>query len=417
MKIIIAGLGFAGRALTNALVADGHKITVIDKNEKITAEIEDECRVSAVTGDISMPDTVMTAGAGECDLYIACCPYDEQSILSCLAARRAGAKNTAVILRTAKYINDIEYWRRLCDIDFMINPEYETALGLFRSVRIPAASGVASFANGKAFIAKFVLPENCQLSGKTLAEIRSSTKLSVLFCAVTRNSNVYIPDGAFQVKTGDTIYVTGPYPDLSAFMKVMGMPSDKIKNAYVTGNGDFTKMLLSMLKKGGINTDCDFDKADAVMAMSDDDRDNVIMSMYAKAHNSKKIITRMSGKLSDILPDLGFNSSVLSVEKTLIDMALAYVRALTQSKSSSVGTILRIADGGAEIVEFIAKAGFKGIGVPLMRLDIKKDVLIAGIVRSKELLFAGGASSIFEDDRVIVVNAGSPLRSLDEILK
>ena len=68
------------------------------------------------------------------------------------------------------------------------------------------------------------------------------------------------------------------------------------------------------------------------------------------------------------------------------------------------------------MVEFIAGEGFKHAGVPLMRLDIREGVLIAGIVRGKDLLYPNGSTAILDGDRVIIVSS-SPVTSLNGIIK
>ena len=139
--------------------------------------------------------------------------------------------------------------------------------------------------------------------------------------------------------------------------------------------------------------------------------------MYAKESGAKKIVTKLSkGPLSAMLPNMGYSSAVFSEEKTLSRIALSYVRALSETLSSAVGTVCKIADGGAEIVEFIAKPGFAHAGVPLMKLNLRRGLLLAGIVRGREVLYPNGMTSILEGDRVNIVSSGESVRSLDDIV-
>ena len=333
----------------------------------------------------------------------------------------------------------------------IFNPEYETAHEIFRAARIPAAVNVLSFAGGRAELAHVGVCGGAEIIGKTLAAIRISSKLSVLVCAVKRAGRVIIPDGRFVVEQDDEIYITGPHEDIFEFLKIIGMQNNKIKNVMITGGSNTAMFLASALEKTGvgvkliekdaqrckllesvlgktrvINAD-PFDGslltkqglagADSVMALSDRDEDNVILAMYAKESGAKKIVTKLSkGPLSAMLPNMGYSSAVFSEEKTLSRIALSYVRALSETLSSAVGTVCKIADGGAEIVEFIAKPGFAHAGVPLMKLNLRRGLLLAGIVRGREVLYPNGMTSILEGDRVIIVSSGESVRSLDDIV-
>ena len=451
MRIIIAGLGRTGRTLTRVMTEDGHAVTVIDTDRATVENVEKEYGVSGVIGNAAMSDILLSAGADKSDLFVAATSSDELNMLSCLSAKHIGVRNTAAVSHSPEFLSEMPYFSTICGIDMIFNPEYETAHEIYRAIRIPAAVNVLSFAGGRAELAHVGVCEGAEIIGKTLASIRMSSKLSVLVCAVKRGGKVIIPDGRFAVECGDEIYITGPHADLYSFLKMIGMPSDKIKNVMIIGGSNVALFLASTLENTGVsvklvekdNTRCKVLKsvlnktrvicadpfdgsllteqgisgADSVMALSDKDEDNVILAMYAKKSGAKKIITKLTkGPLSSMLPDMGYNSAVISGENTLSRIALSYVRALAETRSSAVGTVCKIAGGGAEIAEFIAKPGFEHAGVPLMKLNIRSGLLIAGIVRGKEVLYPNGTTSILEGDRVIIVSSGEAMRSLNDII-
>lgn len=451
MKIIIAGLGRTGRTLVRVLKEDGHAVTVIDTDRQAVSAAERSYGVQGVVGHAAMYDTLKAAGAFRSDLFIAASGSDELNILSCFSAKHVGVGHAAAVTHSSEFLSEMPYFSTICGIDMIFNPEYETAHEIFRAARIPAAVNVLSFAGGRAELAHVGVCGGAEIIGKTLAAIRISSKLSVLVCAVKRAGCVIIPDGRFVVEQDDEIYITGPHEDIFEFLKIIGIQNNKIKNVMITGGSNTAMFLASALEKTGvgvkliekdaqrcrllesvlgktriINAD-PFDGslltkqglagADSVMALSDRDEDNVILAMYAKESGAKKIVTKLSkGPLSAMLPNMGYSSAVFSEEKTLSRIALSYVRALSETLSSAVGTVCKIADGGAEIVEFIAKPGFAHAGVPLMKLNLRRGLLLAGIVRGREVLYPNGMTSILEGDRVIIVSSGESVRSLDDIV-
>ena len=451
MKIIISGLTRTGRTLTKVLKEDGHAVTVIDKKPAAVAAAEKEFGVSGIIGHGAMYETLTEAGADRCDLFIGAESSDELNILSCLSAKHVGAGHTAALSCSPDFLGEMTYFSTVCGVDLMFNPEHELASEICRAIRIPAAVNVISFAGGRAELAHVSVTEGADIIGKTLAAVRLSSKLSVLVCAVKRNGGVMIPDGRFVIEKGDEIYITGPHEDIYSFLKMIGMPDSRIKNVIIAGAGNSALYLAGALEKAGIGVKiidgdklrcaaarerlsraravcCDpFDSgalsqeavadAGAVMAMSDSDEYNVLLSMYARKNGAKKVITKLSGgALAPMLPDMGYNGAVFSEDKTLSRIALSYVRALAQTRGSAIGTVCKIADGGAEIVEFIAKPGFAYAGVPLMKLNLRPGLLIAGIIRGREVLYPNGMTSILEGYRVIIVSSGGAVKGLDSIV-
>ena len=57
------------------------------------------------------------------------------------------------------------------------------------------------------------------------------------------------------------------------------------------------------------------------------------------------------------------------------------------------------------------------IGVPLKDLRMKKNILIACIVRRNRAIIPGGADVIEPEDRVLVCTAGQRLKELAEVLE
>ncbi len=69
------------------------------------------------------------------------------------------------------------------------------------------------------------------------------------------------------------------------------------------------------------------------------------------------------------------------------------------------------------MLEFAAAREFPGTGVPLKNLDLKRNLLVAGIVRNRRTMIPTGDDAIQPADKVIVVTAGRQLNDLSDILK
>jgi trk system potassium uptake protein TrkA len=70
-----------------------------------------------------------------------------------------------------------------------------------------------------------------------------------------------------------------------------------------------------------------------------------------------------------------------------------------------------------EAVEFVAKANKRLLDIPLKNLKLKKNILIAAIIKGEEVIIPSGNDFITLNDKVIVVSTNKLLKDLNEILE
>ena len=74
-------------------------------------------------------------------------------------------------------------------------------------------------------------------------------------------------------------------------------------------------------------------------------------------------------------------------------------------------------DGKAELLEFIIKSENEATDIPLKELKLKKNVLIAGIIRKRRPFIPTGDDMILAGDRVVVLCSGHRMNDITDILK
>ena len=92
MKILIAGGGKVGAALTRQLSAEGYDLTLIDNNPEVLASTVNQYDVMAVEGNCAAMDVLKEAGVEDADLLIAATSADEVNLLCCLTAHALNKK-------------------------------------------------------------------------------------------------------------------------------------------------------------------------------------------------------------------------------------------------------------------------------------------------------------------------------------
>ena len=111
MKIVIIGDGKVGFRLAKQLSEERYDVVLIDSNEGKLKETGNKLDVSCIAGDGVSADVQREAGVPNSDLVIACASTDEQNMLSCLIAKRIGAKHTIARVRNPIYYEQIELLR------------------------------------------------------------------------------------------------------------------------------------------------------------------------------------------------------------------------------------------------------------------------------------------------------------------
>lgn len=103
MKIVIIGDGKVGHKLTTQLSEEDYDIVLIDQNEGKLKEALNQLDIFCITGNGADVNVQKQADVPHADLVIACASTDELNMLSCLLAKRLGAKHTIARVRNPVY--------------------------------------------------------------------------------------------------------------------------------------------------------------------------------------------------------------------------------------------------------------------------------------------------------------------------
>jgi trk system potassium uptake protein TrkA len=298
---------------------------------------------------------------------------------------------------------------------------------------------------------QFQLKENSILDGVALAELYQKFQIKILICAVKRDRDVYIPDGEFVLRSNDKIYLSASHAELERFFDAIGKRSHKIKNVIICGGGRVSYYLAQQLLSVGMNVKiievnhdtcellCELlpkatiihgdatdhnllmeegiEQADAVVALTGMDEENIIMSLYAKMKNVSKVVAKINeDSRVQMVERLGIES-IVSAKSVTADAILSYVRARQNSaENENVETMYKFVNGRVEAAEFLIKKESKYTNVPLKNLRLKKNNLIACIVRKGKIIIPGGNDHMEIGDSVIVVTMQDKLNALRDIL-
>ena len=156
---------------------------------------------------------------------------------------------------------------------------------------------------------------------------------------------------------------------------------------------------------------------DDLVALTNRDEENILISFYALSKHVSKVSAKVNrNELSGISENLGLET-IFSPKNIVADILVRYARAISNSIGSKVETLYSLFGGNAEALEFNVESDFEYTETPLKKLEIKSDVLLAGITRENIAFIPGGDDVIHAGDKVIVIAKGERLCNLSDILK
>jgi len=436
VNIIIAGIGKGGIAVMRQLLAEGHTVTVIDKDTSALARVADGYDAMPICGDCLTMDTLKEAGARQANLLISFTGSDETNLLCCLVARKLNPKlHTIPRIRNPEYIKLSADLRDEFGISMVVNPDRDAAKEIYMLMQFPAFLQRETFAKGRVEIVQLRVKEGSKLCQAPISGLSSLLGCKVLVCAVVRDGQAFIPKGGGVLQAGDSVYVTASHKVLSLLIRNLGIASKKIKHVMIVGADRTSVYLVRSLLDQGISVkiiendpersaqlDKLFPKAtvitddgasqdvlnregcsqmDALITLTGLDEVNMIVSMYGASQNVEKVITKINRIESPELLN-GLNvGSIVSSTHICSAIVAQYARAM-RKKSGSALTVHPIAGGQVEAVEFVVEDDARYAGQPLKNIPIRSDVLICCIMHKGNTVIADGESIYERGDTVVV---------------
>lgn len=451
MKIVIIGLGTIGRTILKSLSDKAHTITIIDESKDVVETLIEKYDVFGVVGNGACMDIQSEANVENADLVIALTRNDELNVFASLVAKRLGVKNTVARVRNPAYRKQIAEMKDDLGISMVVNPERETANEIFNMINLPSVARIEHFAEGKVLLVEIVAAKGCSLIGESLISLGKKLTSRVLICAVQRGDEVIIPSGNFIIEEGDKIHFTADVKNLGDFLAEVNLVKSPFKNIMIVGGGRIGYYLADALSKKkytvklieknpakaeelaetlprvmvacGNGTQHDLlleegiEAMDAFVALTDNDEENIIVSMFGNKKGVKKTITQIhSDDLFGMLDELGIENNV-SAKNVVASRILSYVRALANTRGSNVLTLYRLVNNQVEALEFAAKKHEWIYDKPLKELTIKKNCLIACIIRKNEVIIPNGDSVIRLGDNVVVVTTHKNFDDLTDVFE
>lgn len=452
MRILIIGDGKVGYALAEQLTNEqhqNHEVTIVDNSAAALHRAVEKLDVLCVEGSGSSISTLKEAGVERADLFIAVTSSDEINMISSMMAHRLGAGRIVARIRNPEYATNDDFLRNALGIDMSINPELNAANDIARLLRYPHAHSVESFVRGRMEVVELELDEHSPILGVTLAELRPTLPARILFGAVQREDEAFIPNGDTVLMEGDRIFVIGEPQQQMLFSRHLKHDRRRIRDVMIVGGSrigfylakqlpssrmrcvliesdlkrcdQLSRLLPDAVVIHGDGTDQELldqerlEEMHAFIALTDRDEENIIAGMYARDIGLRRVIAKVTRSNYERLAK---GLSLISPKDLAASRIVRYVRAMVNSEGSFVEKLYRILRGEVDVMEFTAGKSAHLLGTPLKNLRLKKGLLVAAIVHKGQIVIPFGDDMIREGDSVVIVTgSGQAFIDLNDILE
>ena len=450
MKVVVCGAGQVGSNIARHLALENNDVTVVDRSPDLIRKIGDTLDVKGIVGHASLPDVLERAGLADADLLIAVTYSDEVNMVACQVAHSLFAVPTKIArVRQQGYLTPL--WFNLFSrdhlpIDFIISPEMEVAKAINRRLRVPGAFEMIPLVDDKVKLLGVRCADDCPLVNTPLRQLTQLfPDLNIVVIGMMRENKAIIPTSDDQMLPGDEVYFVVDSDQVYRAMSAFGHEETEARRVLIFGGGNIglflaqeierehewvkTKIIESnreraeliaglldktMVLQGDVLDpdllqEANVESTETVVALTNDDETNILASLLAKRHGSKRAITLINKSTYEpLINSLGIDA-VVSPRNITVSTILQHVR---RGRIHSVHTLR---EGFGELIEAEALETSEMVGKPLREVNLPSGVILGAIVRDGVMICPTGSTVVQTKDRIVLFAAADSIRKVEQM--
>lgn len=452
MKVIICGAGQVGWQIASHLAGERNKVTIVDSNPELVRRATDTLDVRGIAGFASYPDVLEKAGAKDADMIIAATQSDEINMVTCQVAHSVfGVPRKIARLRAQSYLDAIYsdlYRRDHLPIDVVISPEREVAEAALQRLAAPATFDTESFMKGRVQLLGLALDDDCPVLNTPLRQLNELfSTLRAIVVGVRREGRLFAPEPEDQLFLGDQIYVFSHSEDMNRTLDIFGKTTHKQERIVIIGGGHVglgvaraletrtEKLRVKVIEKNraiaenaadhlqrtivlnGDGLDMDIlleagiDRADAILAVTDDDKTNLLVAVRAKAAGCQMAIALIND------PSLVSLMGPLNIDAYINPRATTVSSILRHIRHGRVRAIYSIGDTEAEVIEAQVLSTSPLAGQIIRDISFPEGVLVGAVLKGDKVLKPHGDLRMEDGDVVLLFALTKDVAEVERLLQ
>lgn len=451
MKVIVCGAGQVGSNIARHLAEEQNDVTIIDQSPELIRRISEAYDVRGLVGFASHPDMLDRAGAADAEMLIAVTFADEVNMVACQVAHSIFNVPTKIArIRAQNYLRPSFshlFTREHMPIDAIISPEVEVAHAVNRALHMPGAFDMLPFADDRVRMIGVRIEDDCPIAHQPLHQLTELfPNLNIIVTGIQRAEKLFVPSPTDQMLPGDDVYFVVDTQHARRAMPLFGheehdahrivivgggniglvlgrdleqekdrvnlkvIESDRSRAEFVADRLDSAVVLCGDALDAEILEEANMSNAHAIVALTNDDETNILVSLMAKQLGCEKAIALVNNKAYEpLIGSLGIDVAV-NPRATTVSSILQHVR------RGRIRRIYSIRDGAAEVMEAEALETSLLIGKPLREVELPAGVIVGAIVRGVQVLKPRGSMVIQRKDRVVLFALRESVKKLESML-
>lgn len=452
MKVIICGAGQVGWQIARHLSGEKNDVTIVDNNAELVRRATETLDVQGVAGFASYPDVLERAGARDADMIIAATHSDEVNMVTCQVAHSVfGITRKIARLRAQSYMDAIYsdlYRRDHLPIDVVISPEREVAEAALQRLAAPSTFDTESFMGGRAQLLGVALDEDCPVLNTPLRQLTDLfSTLRAIVVGVRREGRLFAPEPDDQLFAGDQIYVFSHVEDVNRTLDIFGKETKKQERIVIIGGGNVGLAVARALEKrtdrirakmieknraqaeraadslertivlngDGMSmellAEANIDRADAVLAVTDDDKTNILVAVRAKQAGCPMAIALINDPT--LVPLMG----ALDIDAYINPRATTVSSILRHIRHGRVRAIYSIGDAEAEVIEAQVLSTSPIAGRPIRDIEFPEGVLMGALMKGDKVVKPTGDTRVEEGDIIALFCMSGDVPEVERLLQ
>ena len=432
MPIVIVGGGGVGYELARNLSEKQQDVVVIEKNIIKARRFTESLDVMVIEDNGANAAVLEQAGIKSAEMLIAVTHVDEVNIIACMLAKQYNVPITVGRIRNMGYSNESSILTPgQLGIDIMINPERVAAMEISKMLHFPDATEVEYFNQGKVMMIGVVVDAEAGITDVPLHKLPLGPDCIVV--GISDNQGKFmIPGGRDVIRPGNKIYLLGDSRTLKDISSLLHYEKTMINQVTILGGGMIAYHLARLLEESKHNfkikliekdeSRCeglcktlqktlvlqgdateiamlkeeDTDQADAIIAATSDDRNNIVASLLARQFGVKKIICEV------MKPHYVPVYKALGIDSLINPRLLAAAQILRLTRREEVVSLSILQDEKAEVVEVVIPETAKVVNHKIANAGFSRGMLIGSLIRNGHVIVPNGDTILQADDHLII---------------
>jgi trk system potassium uptake protein TrkA len=330
--------------------------------------------------------------------------------------------------------------RDMLGIDFVIHTEQMAAEEIKEALLVPGAINVDTFAEDSIEVAEVVLDEGSPAVDRALKDV--ALPQDSLVVGVVRRGDALVPRGGTVLERRDHVLLISGRRRISEAVEAVATNTAPVKEVTIYGGGRIglrlalalegvgisvrvierdearARYVATQLRKGfvlhdeGISRDFllqeRVDRTDAFVAVTGDDRANLLAAMYARQLGARMTIAGIShGEFAPLADALGVDLTI-SPRTLAAEAILRFVRR---------GEVINVAllENGAEMIELRVPETCRVAGRPLSQVGFPEGAIVGALLRDGDVIIPTGRDVLRPGDDAVVFTVEAAVDEVERL--